>query len=265
MISLLGIPYDDSSSFLKGPKLAPSLIREALVSPSSNSSIETGLAFDQPGFIQDLGDLELSLGEGHRGEITAAIENILNLGRKSLVLGGDHSIAYPIIRAYAAQMDPLHVVQFDAHTDLYHELGGERFSHASPFARLLEDFPHVKLTQVGIRTMSRHCRAQAERFGVQVVEMKDVHSHSPLVFDGPVYVSVDIDVLDPAFAPGISHYEPGGMSVRELLSFIHRIPNRIVGADVVEFNPVRDRDGQTAMVAAKLVKELAGQMFKNER
>jgi len=265
MISLLGIPYDNSSSFLKGAAEAPDRIRAALHSPSSNLSIENGTMFDLGGLIRDEGDLSLTPGVVHREEISGAIRGIIDEGRKSLVMGGDHSIAYPIIREYARSKTPLHVIQFDSHPDLYDELDGDRYSHACPFARLLEEFPHVELTQIGIRTMNPPCQIQADRFGVRVFEMRDFPAPSVLNIQGPVYITLDLDVLDPAFAPGVSHHEPGGFSVREVLSLIHQIQNPIVGADVVELNPSRDRDSQTAMVAAKFIKELAGQMMENER
>jgi arginase len=98
---------------------------------------------------------------------------------------------------------------------------------------------------------------------VRVFEMRDFPAPSVLDVQGPVYISLDLDVLDPAFAPGISHYEPGGFSVRDVLNLIHQISNPIVGADVLEYNPTRDRNDQTAMVAAKFLKELAGQMVQN--
>ena len=261
MISLLGIPYDASSSFMQGPAQAPGLIREAINSPSSNLATENGNLYDTQ--IEDLGDLVLKPGPEHRNQITKAISDELEKDRKTLCIGGDHSIAYPILRAHAAQQKPLHIIQFDAHPDLYDELDGDRFSHACPFARLMEEFPDINLTQIGIRTMNAHCQAQADRFGVRVFEMRDFPAPSILNITGPVYVSLDLDVLDPAFAPGVSHHEPGGMSVREVLSLIHSIQNPIVGADVVEYNPLRDVNGMTAMVAAKFVKELAAQMTEN--
>ena len=263
MISLLGIPYDSSSSFLTGAAQAPERIRMALLSPSSNLSIENGTMFDLGGAIQDEGDLTLSEGPIHREEITSAIKGIISSGRKSLVMGGDHSISYPVIRAHAEAQERLHIIQFDAHPDLYDELDGDRYSHACPFARLLEEFPHLKLTQIGIRTMNPLCQVQADRFGVRVFEVRDFPAPSVLDVQGPVYISLDLDVLYPAFAPGISHYEPGGFSVRDVLNLIHQISNPIVGADVVEYNPTRDRNDQTAMVAAKFLKELAGQMVQN--
>jgi arginase family enzyme len=118
-----------------------------------------------------------------------------------------------------------------------------------------------RLVQVGIRTMVRHQREQADRFGVEVVEMRALPAYEKLRSAGPVYVTFDMDVLDPAFAPGVSHREPGGMSVREAIAHLHAIEGEIVGADVVEFNPVRDVSGMTATVAAKVVKEILGKMI----
>ena len=118
-----------------------------------------------------------------------------------------------------------------------------------------------RLVQVGIRTINRQQREQAARFGVEVVEMRGLPAYGNLKAAGPVYITFDLDVLDPAFAPGISHREPGGMSVREAIAHLHAIEAEIVGADVVEFNPVRDVAGVTATVVAKIVKEILGKMI----
>jgi arginase family enzyme len=100
------------------------------------------------------------------------------------------------------------------------------------------------------------------KFGVTCIEMKDFFSDIPIALQGPVYISIDMDVLDPAFAPGVSHHEPGGLSTRDLLHLINAIDNPIVGVDIVEFNPSRDVQGITAGVASKLLKEVAGKMLK---
>ena len=115
----------------------------------------------------------------------------------------------------------------------------------------------TRLVQVGIRTLNGHCRDQAERFGVEMIEMRNFAPEAVPIPDAPLYVSIDMDALDPAYAPGVSHHEPGGLSVREILSVLHRIEVPIVGADVVEYNPTRDINGMTAVVAAKFAKELA--------
>ena len=119
-----------------------------------------------------------------------------------------------------------------------------------------------KLVQVGIRTMTPHQQEQADRFNVTVIDMKSLPKGlSRLQFDGPVYISLDLDVLDPAYAPGVSHLEPGGLRTRDVITVIQQLKVPIVGADIVEFNPLRDINGMTAMVAAKLLKELADKML----
>jgi arginase len=116
-------------------------------------------------------------------------------------------------------------------------------------------------SQVGIRTANGRQQEQARRFGVEIAEKRGVPAYEKLKAAGPMYVSFDMDVLDPAFAPGVSHREPGGMSVREAIAHLHAIEGEIVGADVVEYNPVRDLGDMTATVAAKIVKEILGQMI----
>jgi arginase family enzyme len=117
-----------------------------------------------------------------------------------------------------------------------------------------------RLVQLGIRTMNGHQRAQADRYGVEVIDMRAWVAGRRPDARGPVYISIDLDAMDPAFAPGVSHREPGGLSVREVLTVIHALSSPIVGADIVEFNPSQDPVGVTAPVCAKLVKEVVGQM-----
>jgi arginase family enzyme len=155
----------------------------------------------------------------------------------------------------------LTIIHFDAHPDLYDELDGNRMSHACPFARIMEERLARKLIQVGIRTATGHQREQAKRFGVEMLEMRQLPAIEKMKVAGPVYISFDMDVLDPAFAPGISHREPGGMSVREALAHLSAISGNIVGADLVEFNPVQDVSDITARVSAKVLKELLGKMI----
>jgi arginase family enzyme len=119
-----------------------------------------------------------------------------------------------------------------------------------------------RLVQVGIRAMNAHQRAQADRFGVEVIDMRAWSAGVRPVVRGPVYVSMDIDGLDPAFAPGVSHREPGGLSVREVLGIIQALEGPIVGADVVEYNPSRDLGQVTSHVCAKLVRELVSRMVE---
>ena len=117
------------------------------------------------------------------------------------------------------------------------------------------------LTQVGIRTLNTHQKEQIERFNVNVIEAKNFNLDFIKTLETPLYLSLDIDVLDPAFAPGISHHEPGGLTTREVLKIIHSIPFPLCGADIVEYNPVRDVHNMTAMVAYKFFKELVSNML----
>jgi agmatinase len=258
----MGIPYDENSSFLLGPALAPARIREALLSGASNLFTEDGLDLGSVDRLRDLGDLKLDRGDRARGQIESRVSDVLAKGGRLLSLGGDHAITYPILRAYAAAYADLTVLHLDAHPDLYDELHGNRYSHACPFARVMEEGLATRLVQVGIRGMTSHQREQAERFGVTVVEARSWGSALSLEFRGPVYLSLDLDVLDPAFAPGVAHHEPGGLSTRQVLQLIQGMRATLVGADIVELNPHRDLVGVTAAVAAKLVKEVAARLLR---
>ena len=208
-----------------------------------------------------MGDLEWQKESEAFDVIDKTINEIVALGGKPLIFGGDHSITYPIIRALANYHGEITILHFDAHPDLYDILDNNPLSHACPFARIMENDLVKRLVQVGIRTLNSHQREQAERFNVEIHEMKNWQGHEQIKINGPVYISIDMDVLDPAFAPGVSHHEPGGLSVRQILDVIHSLDVPIIGADIVEYNPIRDINEMTAMVATKLYKEVCGQML----
>ena len=258
--TLLGIPFDAYSSYLRGAGDAPPKIREALHCEASNSWTEMGVDLGAAGIYEDAGDLALQETNAFPA-IEEGVSRLLAEGKRPVLLGGDHSITYPIVKAFAKRYPELTIFHFDAHPDLYDEFEGNRLSHACPFARIMEAGLAKRLVQVGIRTMVRHQREQAERFGVEVVEMRGLPAYEKLTTSGPVYVTFDMDVLDPACAPGVSHREPGGMTVREAMAHLQAMEGTIVGADVVEYNPVQDVAGMTAIVAAKVVKEILGKMI----
>eukprot|EP00937_MAST-01D_sp_MAST-1D-sp2_P004263 g4263.t1 len=328
---------------MRGPADAPQALRAALHCDSANSFCEQGLdvlfAESDPAvpLVSDWGDLF----EPTPQEVDGAVRAVLDGGLVPVVLGGDHSVTFPTFRALArwrrdrnntdpARPRPLCIVHFDAHPDLYHELGDlGPLSHASPFARIMEcTHAHAprwplgdagrataqdsgalqsaapicdQLLQIGIRTANAHQRAQARRFGVRTLEARHVCSggassigaflRAHLPRNADVYVSLDLDVLDPAYAPGVSHHEPGGLSTRQVIEGVSALAAgpvgegagagaggcgggiegegedegegegegwRIVGLDVVELNPVRDAAGVTAMAGAKLLRELLG-------
>jgi arginase len=256
---LIGIPYDASSSFLRGSAAAPPLIRHAIGTPAGNHFTERGANLTQ---LADAGDLQVSDDPATaRAQIQAAVDAILDDKHGPLALGGDHAITYPIMRAVAKYHRHVTILHVDAHADLYDEYEGDRYSHACPFARIMEEDLCGRLVQVGIRTLTPHQREQITRFGVDTIEMQHFAAGARPAIAGPVYVSIDLDGLDPAFAPGVSHREPGGLSARDVLAMIHALKGPIVSADVVEFNPAQDIGGITAAAAAKIVREIAGAML----
>ena len=265
-IAVLGVPFDRNSSFRQGPALAPAHIREALFSESTNMWTEKGIDLGTMTGWKAFDDLVLS--ESDTKTAFATIESAINelLKRKARVvaLGGDHSITYPIIRAYGREYSKLSILQLDAHPDLYDELHHNRYSHASQFARIMEENLVQRLVQVGVRSITGHQREQAKRFNVEIIEMIEKTRLDELTFTGPVYVSMDMDCLDPAFAPGVSHHEPGGMSTRDVVEIIQNLKGNLVGADIVELNPELDPLKITGMVAGKLLKEILGRMLEEK-
>ena len=256
-VRLIGLPTDSHSSFLRGAAQAPSAIRAALWSDHGNAAAECGLELGSDILVEDVGDLALDESTIDVERIRAVAEQAAHDDVTPIFLGGDHMVTNPIVAGIRAARGPVNILHFDAHPDIYADYGGDPLSHASPFARIMERGDAKRLVQVGIRTANAHCREQAAKFGVEMVEMRDFDAASVPIPDAPLYLSIDLDALDPAYAPGVSHHEPGGLSVRDILSVLHRVPGRIVGADVVELNPTRDINGMTAVVAAKFVKELA--------
>lgn len=265
-VSILGIPFDANSSYLRGAAQAPPLIRDALFSEATNLYTETGMDLGASGNLFDAGDLQL--GRTPREdflEIESAAGALLDQTTPMIFLGGDHSITLPLVKACHKKYPDLSILHFDAHPDLYPEFEGNRYSHACPFARIMENQLARSLVQVGIRSMTAVQLEQIQRYRVKVHSMKHgipgVAGKPNLRLEGPVYLSFDIDVFDPAFVPGVSHWEPGGMSVRDAISCLHSLEADIVAADIVEFNPARDTFGRTAMVCAKVLKEIAGIML----
>jgi arginase len=271
-LALLGLPWDRSSSFERGAAEGPPHLRRALWSPSTNTATEAGAPIE-PATLDDRGDLALDDDPAAaRLTIERGVAALLDEHLVPLLLGGDHSVTYPALRAFRGR-PPAALLHIDAHGDLYDEFPlpgpgepsgrGDRFSHASPFARAMEEGLTGRLVQVGIRTQTAHLKAQAARFGVEVYGMERWADAPVETLPGPVYVSLDLDGLDPAFAPGVAHPEPGGLSTRDVVSLLHRIRAPIAGADIVELNPRHDVRELTARVAAKLLKELAAVALRN--
>ncbi|WP_324025190.1 agmatinase [Maribacter sp. BPC-D8] len=256
-INIQGLNWDAKSSFQQGPAKAPSLIRKALYSDSMNLCTEFGVSIENDA-VTDKGDFTIN----EYFDITDITRKNLESGAKLLSLGGDHSVTFPIIKAFHEHYPKLDILHIDAHADLYHDYEGDPYSHACPFARIMENGFAVKLVQVGIRTLNPHQAAQAKKYNVDVHEMRNLDLNNIPKFENPLYITLDMDGFDPAFAPGVSHHEPGGLSSRQVLDLIHSIDTEIVGADIVEYNPDRDFHDMTAYLAAKMMKELIGKMME---
>ena len=255
-IIIQGINYDEKSSFQKGPKLAPPLIREALHSYSHNLFAENGISIENS-MIEEKGDFEIS----EYFDIEEITGNHLDSNSKIFTLGGDHSITFPIIKAHRHKYPALDILQIDAHPDLYDEFEDDKYSHACPFARIMENGFAARLVQIGIRTLNAHQAEQAKKYKVEIHQMKNLDLSKIPKFTNPLYISLDMDGFDPAFAPGVSHHEPGGLSSRQVIHLIQSIEAEVIGADIVEYNPNRDFQNMTAFLAAKMMKEIIGKMI----
>lgn len=269
VVALIGAPTDCHSSFMRGASAAPAAIRGALASDHGNSYAESGVGLGTDVLIDDRGDVPLAdtlaATAGDDALLFEAVIDAMASGAMPLVLGGDHAVSVPVVAALDTMHGPLTILHFDAHPDIYDDFGGDPRSHASPFARILEAGHAKRLVQIGIRTMNRLCRGQAARFGVEVIEMRHFSMDAVPILDGPLYISIDMDGFDPSVAPGVAHLEPGGLTVREVLAVIDRQTAPLVGADIVELCPPRDPTGVTAILAAKLVRELAALYVRNGR
>jgi agmatinase len=254
---LLGAPYDGSSSFRPGARLAPAQIRE--MAESLNACTERGL--DLSG-LPATDDGDLALGTDRKAapaQIESATSRVLEEGAVPLLLGGDHFVTVPAFRAALRKYPGLKLLYLDAHPDLYPDYEGDPLSHACVVSRILEleGMSGERITQVGIRAPTSQQLQAAQEAGIRVVpawELPQFHYEE----EGPVYLSLDIDVLDPAYAPGCGNPVPGGPSTRELLTLLQGIKCEIVALDVAEVNPLVDPSGITALAAARIVIELVG-------
>ncbi|AIZ42663.1 agmatinase [Cellulophaga baltica] len=255
-IIIQGIKFDDKSSYEKGPRLAPPIICEVLNCGSANMYTENLITIENDA-IEDKGDFEIS----DYFDIEKITKKHLKTDAKILSLGGDHSITFPIIKAHHEKYPKLDILHIDAHCDLYNDYEGDSYSHACPFARIMENGFAVKLVQVGIRTLNPHQAEQADKFKVEIHQMKDLDLNKIPKFKNPLYISLDMDGFDPAYAPGVSHHEPGGLTSRQVINLIQSIDTEVIGADIVEYNPPKDFQKMTAFLAAKMMKEILGKML----
>jgi agmatinase len=262
-LAVVGVPFDEKSSYKRGAVGGPEAIRQASTGKCYNPDTELGVDLAEETVLVDLGDVDTS-GDPVKtfSCIEGRVSQVLSAGAVPVILGGDHSITYPAVRAVARKYQPLDLLHLDAHPDMYQELYGDRLSHACSIARILEDGLIENLVQVGMRSTTPEMKIMAEKYRVKTVEAKEFPENLELEFKNPLYISLDLDVFDPAFAPGVSHLEPGGLTSRQVLDLIHNLKARIVAFDLVELNPCQDVAGITAALAFKLLKEIAGKIVR---
>lgn len=259
----VGLPDDQQSSYLRGCAQAPNRIREAYDGYSHNSTTDSGIDLSET--VIDLGDwLPESGGHLTVESYYQKARSLFLAGKIPFFAGGDHAVTIPIGKALDALEQPIHIVQIDAHPDIYPEMYGSIYSHACVASRLLEYNHIASITQIGIRTMNRVQKEVVDKFSDrlhlfparELSEKLPSLSHIPM--GAPVYLTIDLDGLDPAFAPGVSHPVPGGLSSRQVLNLIQQGHWRLVGMDVVELNPDRDVNNLTAILAGRLLHESMG-------
>jgi len=264
---VLGIPWDESSSYRKGSKEAPYKIRTATDAYLYESITEDLTELGKYLSYEDLGDLEVDDLEFEEliEMINSVIEEDYRQEAIYLFLGGDHSITYPIVKALKAKTkDDFGIIDFDAHPDLYDSLNGNEYSHGCPFRRIIDEglVKPENIVQVGLRASTIEHVKYAEEKGINIIGADELDKIRELTlgFD-KAYLSFDMDVLDPAFAPGVGNPEPGGISTRELIDIVKDLDVQVEAFDIVEFNPERDSSDITAYAAAKIIKEVLGINF----
>jgi len=262
-LAIIGVPFDEKSSYLRGAAEGPAAIRRVSTGKCYNPDTELGVDLAEETVLVDLGDVDTS-GDMLKtfSEIEKRISEIVAKKAVPIILGGDHSITYPAVKAVAGHFENLDLLYIDAHPDMYQDLYGDFLSHASTMARILEDNLVANVVQVGIRSTTPEQESLAKKKKVRTVKARELYGNLVLEFPNPLYISLDLDVFDPAFAPGVSHHEPGGFSSRQVLELIHNLKAKIVGFDLVELNPSRDVSGITAALAFKLIKEIAGRVIE---
>jgi len=267
----VGVPLDIGASNRPGARLAPRQIRDEsrMLRPFN---VSTGAAPFESIQVADIGDVAINTFnlEKSIGIIEAAFDEIVQHDCSPLTLGGDHTITYPILRALAKKHGPIGLVHIDAHADINDHMFGERIAHGTPFRRAMEDglLDGDRVVQIGLRGTGYAPDEfdWSRQQGFRVVPVEDCWNKSltPLmaevrakVGDGPVYITFDIDGIDPAYAPGTGTAEIGGLTVPQALEIIRGCRGlNIIGGDLVEVSPPYDTSGNTSLLAANLLYEM---------
>jgi len=271
---VFGVPFDATSTYRTGARFAPQAIRQASLNIETYS-FRSGLDVEDLA-IHDVGDLHVSMDAQKTVDMTRlVVEDILAGGKVPVALGGEHTLTLGVAKALGAQAGKTAIVSFDAHLDLRSEFLGSTLSHASFMHLISEDVKPGKIVEVGTRSASREELAFAKEAGVDFFASQQIIKQGServaeqlkeklLPYEN-VYLTVDMDVLDPAFAPAVQNPEPDGISATALLDLACVLcDKRVLGFDVVEVAPIYDQ-GVTAVVAAKIVFEMLCQIEKSRK
>ena len=270
-IAVVGIPFDAGTSYRPGARFGPAHIRESsrLLRPYNPAQDASPFALAQ---VVDAGDIAVNPFNIELAveQIEAGIDELIEDGKRLVTLGGDHTIAYPILKSLHKKHGPITVIHFDAHLDTWDTYFGAPLTHGTPFRRASEEalIDLGSCLHVGIRgpLYAETDLSDDKRLGFEVVTSVDMDAVGVAgviermlarVGNKPVYVSIDVDVLDPAFAPGTGTPEMGGLSSREMLALIRSLDSvNLIGADIVEVSPQYDSAQITGFAAAHMAYEL---------
>jgi agmatinase len=271
-LALLGMPFDTAASYRVGARFGPQAIRQASLLLFPYNPVQAVYPFEETRAI-DIGDLSVIPHNIHRSYeiISTAVEDLLRAGMIPIGLGGDHSVTLATLRAVAKSFGPVALIHFDSHSDTWDTYYGEKYWHGSPFIRAHEEGLLIpdKVFQVGIRGTLNHPGdvESSSDLGYHVITTRELRTRGMEeavrrihegIGDTPVFLSFDIDFVDPAFAPGTGTPEVGGYSSYEALEIVRQLgAMNYVGFDLVEVLPTHDHAQVTALLAATLVHEFA--------
>lgn len=259
---LYGMPMDWTVSYRPGSRFGPNKIREVSIgleeySPYLDRELEDVKFFDA-------GDIPLPFGNPEKSllEIETYVHTLLADNKIPMGMGGEHLVSLPVMKAVASKYDDLAIIHFDAHTDLRENYEGEEYSHSTPIRKIADYIGPTNVYSFGIRSGMKEEFQWAKENGMHISKfevLEPLKEVLPTLEGRNVYVTIDMDVLDPAHAPGTGTVDAGGITSRELLASIHAIAAsgvNVVGFDLVELAPVYDHSDQTANTASKLIREM---------
>jgi len=274
-VAIVGAPFDISVTYRPGARFGPAHVRQAsrMLRPYTPETEKTPFHSQQ---VVDAGDLSTNPFniEDSVARMEADAKKLFSRASKFIAIGGDHTVSLPLLRAVHANYGPVSLIHFDAHLDTFDTYYGERYTHGTPFRRATEEglfVPHSSV-HVGVRgpIAGPHNLKEDRELGFSVISAAEFETRTVSEIldqvldrtgDGPIYISVDVDVLDPAFAPGTGTPEVGGLTSRELMAMLHTLcSDRVVSADVVEVSPPYDQSELTGIAASNIIYAILGGM-----